>query len=124
MAGTPVSDDLLRHVAPLGWNHISLTGDYLWTQVTAPDRLHEEISADYKEMIYAGTTPGLNPGEEIATKRNALIRKWRLEGKAVADSLELAYPVDCQFGELMIICRNGPSRLSDNSSRVSAGFPR
>ena len=36
-AGTPVSDDLLRHVAPLGWNHISLTGDYLWTQVTAPD---------------------------------------------------------------------------------------
>jgi len=36
-AGTPVSDDLLRHVAPLGWNHISLTGDYLWTHVTAPD---------------------------------------------------------------------------------------
>ena len=33
-AGKPVSDDLLRHVAPLGWNHISLTGDYLWTQVT------------------------------------------------------------------------------------------
>ena len=36
-AGAPVSDDLLRHVAPLGWNHISLTGDYLWTHVTAPD---------------------------------------------------------------------------------------
>jgi len=27
----------LRHVAPLGWNHISLTGDYLWTHVDSPD---------------------------------------------------------------------------------------
>jgi hypothetical protein len=30
--GKAVPDNLLRHVAPLGWNHISLTGDYLWTQ--------------------------------------------------------------------------------------------
>ncbi|MGO9236691.1 MAG: Tn3 family transposase [Methylocella sp.] len=27
-------DDLLAHVAPLGWSHISLTGDYLWDQST------------------------------------------------------------------------------------------
>ena len=26
--------NFLRHVAPLGWNHIGLTGDYLWTQAT------------------------------------------------------------------------------------------
>jgi len=26
--------DLLGHVAPLGWSHISLTGDYLWEQST------------------------------------------------------------------------------------------
>lgn len=25
--------DLLRHVSPLGWAHINLTGDYLWNQV-------------------------------------------------------------------------------------------
>jgi TnpA family transposase len=36
-AGEPVPDELLRHVAPLGWNHISLTGDYLWTHVDSPD---------------------------------------------------------------------------------------
>jgi TnpA family transposase len=35
--GKMVPDDLLQHVAPLGWNHISLTGDYLWTQVATPD---------------------------------------------------------------------------------------
>src|SRR3984893_10050643 len=50
----------------------------------APDRLHEEISADYKDMIYAGTK------EEIEAKRKAFIRKWRLKCRAVADSLEEA----------------------------------
>jgi putative transposase len=50
----------------------------------APDRLHEEISVDYKDMIYVGTKP------EIETKRKAFIRKWRLKCKAVADSPEEA----------------------------------
>ena len=50
----------------------------------APERLHDEISADYKDMIYAGTK------QEIETKRKAFIRKWRLKCKAVADSLEEA----------------------------------
>src|SRR6202048_1210826 len=48
----------------------------------APDRLHDELSADYKDMIYVGTK------QEIETKRKAFIRKWRLKCKAVADSLE------------------------------------
>ena len=39
----------------------------------APDRLHEEISADYNDMIYAGTK------QEIEAKRKAFIRKWRLK---------------------------------------------
>ena len=29
--GVIISDDLLAHVAPLGWEHIALTGDYVWT---------------------------------------------------------------------------------------------
>jgi len=29
--GVHVPDDLLTHVAPLGWEHIALTGDYVWT---------------------------------------------------------------------------------------------
>jgi TnpA family transposase len=28
---TPIADDLLAHLSPLGWEHINLTGDYLWT---------------------------------------------------------------------------------------------
>jgi hypothetical protein len=31
--GADVPDDLLAHVAPLGWEHIGLTGDEVWTQV-------------------------------------------------------------------------------------------
>jgi putative transposase len=50
----------------------------------APDRLHEEISADYTDMIYAATK------QAVETKRKAFIRKWRLKCRAVADSLEEA----------------------------------
>ena len=50
----------------------------------APDRLHEEITNDYNDMIYAATR------EEIATRRKAFIRKWRLKHRAVVDSLEEA----------------------------------
>ena len=50
----------------------------------APERLHEEIGADYSDMIYAATR------EDIETRRKAFIRKWRLKHRAVADSLEEA----------------------------------
>jgi hypothetical protein len=29
-SGEMVPDALLAHLAPLGWQHINLTGDYLW----------------------------------------------------------------------------------------------
>ncbi len=50
----------------------------------APERLHEEITADYSDMIYASTP------EEIEARRKTFIRKWRLKHRAVADSLEEA----------------------------------
>lgn len=50
----------------------------------APERLHEEISADYTDMIYAASA------EEVLGRRKAFVRKWRLRHRAVADSLEEA----------------------------------
>jgi len=47
----------------------------------APEALHEEISADYNDMIYAKTP------KEIEARRKSFIRKWRLKCRAVADSL-------------------------------------
>jgi len=50
----------------------------------APERLHEEITEDYNEMIYAATR------EEVEARRKAFIRKWRVKHRAVANSLEEA----------------------------------
>jgi len=50
----------------------------------APDALHEEVSADYTDMIYAETA------KEVQARRKAFLRKWRLRCPAVAASLEEA----------------------------------
>jgi transposase-like protein len=50
----------------------------------APERLHDEVTADYTDMIYAATPA------EIERRWRAFLRKWRLKCKAVADSLEEA----------------------------------
>ena len=44
----------------------------------APDALHEEVSADYTDMIYAETA------KEVQARRKAFLRKWRLRCAAVA----------------------------------------
>lgn len=50
----------------------------------APERLHDEIAADYTGMIYAATP------KQVEDQRKAFIRKWRLRHRDVADSLEEA----------------------------------
>jgi len=50
----------------------------------APDALHEEVTADYTDMIYAETA------KAVQAKRKAFLRKWRLRCPAVATSLEEA----------------------------------
>ena len=51
----------------------------------APKRMHDELTEDYRDMIYADT-----PAAEIEIRRKAFLRKWRLKCRAVADSLEEA----------------------------------
>src|SRR6516225_4687645 len=41
----------------------------------APQRLHDEVSADYNDMIYAASAA------EVEQRRRAFIRKWRLKCK-------------------------------------------
>ena len=47
----------------------------------APKHMHDELSEDYRDMIYADTA------SEVETRRKAFVRKWRLKCRAVADSL-------------------------------------
>jgi len=50
----------------------------------APKRLHDELTNDYRDMIYAETAVN------VEARRKAFLRKWRLKCRAVADSLEEA----------------------------------
>jgi putative transposase len=50
----------------------------------APKHMHDELTEDYRDMIYAETAA------EIEIRRKAFLRKWRLKCRAVADSLEEA----------------------------------
>ena len=50
----------------------------------APERLHEELSNGYRDMIYA------EPAKEVETRRKTFLRKWRFKCQAVATSLEEA----------------------------------
>ena len=47
----------------------------------APNHLHDELTEDYRDMIYAATAA------EVENRRQAFLRKWRLKCRAVADSL-------------------------------------
>ncbi|GGW46223.1 IS256 family transposase [Gemmobacter lanyuensis] len=50
----------------------------------APKHLHDELTEDYRDMVYADSAA------EIETRRKAFVRKWRLKCRAVAESLEEA----------------------------------
>src|SRR6056297_10859 len=50
----------------------------------APKHLQDEVTEDYRDMIYADTAA------EIEIRRKAFMRKWRLKCRAVADSVEEA----------------------------------
>lgn len=54
--GEPAPEELLAHVAPLGWRHISLTGDYLW----------QNAAADLDRDGYRALNLGDEPGEQVA----------------------------------------------------------
>jgi Tn3 transposase DDE domain len=50
--GATIPDDLLAHVAPLGWEHIGLTGDYVWTEANsaAPFRPLREVRSMFQPL--------------------------------------------------------------------------
>jgi transposase-like protein len=50
----------------------------------APKHLHDEIKADFNEMVHAKTAA------EVVAKRKAFLAKWKLRCRAVADSLDEA----------------------------------
>jgi putative transposase len=50
----------------------------------APKHMHDELSEDYRDMIYNDIA------DDIEVRRKAFLRNWRLKCRAVADSLDEA----------------------------------
>ena len=82
----------------------------------APQRLYEEVSADYNDMIYATSAA------EIEAHRRAFIRKWRLKCKAVADSLDEAG--DRLFTFTQLPCNQWSVRTTNAIERLHEEFKR
>jgi hypothetical protein len=67
----------------------------------APERLHDEITADYTDMIHAGSP------EDIEKRRKAFIRKWWLKHRAVAGSRRCGHH-EWRFGIQPLLLRGRP----------------
>ena len=83
----------------------------------APKHMHEELSDDYRAMIYADTA------DKVEKQRKSFLRKWRLKCRAVADSLEEA------GDRLFTFTRLDPSqwksaRTTNAIERLNEGFRR
>ena len=65
-AGKPVDGELLQFLSPLGWEHINLTGDYVWRQsrrledgktgrreVSAPTDARKTLAYDFFRILRA-----------------------------------------------------------------------
>ena len=79
--------------------------------------MQDELTEDYRDMIYADTAAG------IETRRKAVLRKWRLRCRAVADSLEK------EGGRLFTFTRLDPSqwksdRTTNAIERLNEEFRR
>ena len=72
----------------------------------APEALHEELTADYNDMIYAETSA------QVMRRRKLFLAKSRLKCRGVADSLEEA-------GDRLFTC----TRLPQSQWARSNGSP-
>ena len=75
----------------------------------APKHLHDELTEDYRDMIYAETKA------EVEKHRRAFLPKRRLKCKAVADSLEEAGDLLFAFTRLDHLNGNRPGRRTRSS---------
>jgi transposase-like protein len=76
----------------------------------APSHMQDELTEDYRDMIYADTAAG------IESRRKAFLRKWRAKCRAVADSLYEA------GGRLLAFTRLDPSQWK--SARTTNAIER
>lgn len=83
----------------------------------AQEALHEEITADYDDMIYAETSA------EVMRRRRLFLAKWRMKCRGVAGSLEEAGDRLFTFSRLPKSQRKS-ARTTNAIERLYEGFKR
>jgi hypothetical protein len=78
--GRQIDDGLLKHVAPVHWNHINLTGDYSWWQNKRVEKgdsgyseRHPRLSVLY--FPFRQTTPSCKGGARTGNRLVPGVRK-------------------------------------------------
>jgi hypothetical protein len=125
--GELVPDALLAHLAPLGWQHINLTGDYLWDADAMPAMLHAMLTRHKLRSI--ATRPRLKPkstekwspyrinrsaagahqnGRQSRTSSDKR-RRWCCSPAGV-DAPKLGFAVQLRFGNTVAKVPRLPSR--------------
>lgn len=84
----------------------------------APKHLHDELTEDYRDMIYAETAA------EVETRRKAFVRKWRLKCKATGKVTIIHEElVDLNMPAMTIVFRVAePAMLESMSERQEISF--
>ena len=62
-----IPESLLAHLAPIGWQHINLTGDYLWESMSAWLRTGSERSARRQQAFARPLPPDRVPDPVLLT---------------------------------------------------------
>lgn len=68
--GVKINEQLLSHLSPLGWEHINLTGDYIWKSNLIPasgkfrrlrpakvERSKNDLNVQYKDVLFIFPVP-------------------------------------------------------------------
>ena len=77
--GRTINEDLLRHVAPLGWEHIGLTGDYVWSDCRPTAGRYAQPAA--AAAIVAGGLSSLNVPDVVHSEHFRVVTPKGRNGK-------------------------------------------
>ena len=117
--GHDVSPELIRHVAPLGWQHIALTGDYSWNLAApfAPDALR---TVRNESSILAASQEELRKTQFFSLIHPEDLDEFKRRIRALLEGREPQFEIENQFvakSGATVWVRNFVSAIPDAEGR-------
>ena len=108
LRGTLITEALILQLSPLAWDHINLTGDYVWSDALALDadgtcpsscRFHDGQGEAYRVLVADAVWLNCVSARAHDADRR---RKW-LMGMALKDEVGVLLPLNSRTGRLGLI---------------------